>query len=388
MREESILIVEDDPDLRSSLVQALEDRGYRTAAASSLSEALQFASQRQPSLIVSDVHLKEGDGRDLLQLLSRENCLGGCQFVFMTGDIDGLPQRSGMNLGADDYLAKPFAIEEFFDCVEARLHKRGTKRESDDRLLAMMRDSVSLTVPHEFLTPLNGVIGLSEFLMQSDEDLSLESVRELAGDINQCGTELLRTLRNYLAILDVIHHPSSVSQELPLTTSEDINQSLMKVGQAVAGSKRRSEDISWKQLMPPAKCARLNLERFEAVAHELLDNAFKFSRPGAKVRLSAGLSGERLLLTVEDRGCGMSAEQVRSVGAFRQFDRRRYMQQGLGLGLTLAQKLLHQDGGDLRLESQVGQGTLAIAHWPQSVSVHEQESQAWMEAPAHGHGKD
>ncbi|MDQ8200253.1 hybrid sensor histidine kinase/response regulator [Pelagicoccus enzymogenes] len=366
MRDDPILIVEDDSELRVSLVDALEDRGYRATSTSSLREAWEIANRWQPSLIVSDVHLEEGDGRDLLQLLEGEKRLGGCQFVFMTGDVEGVPQRAGMNLGADDYLAKPFLLDEFIECVETRLSKHGIKRESDERLLAMMRDSVSLTVPHEFLTPLNGIIGLSEFLMNPDESMSPETVREIAKDINQCGTSLLRTVRNYLAILDVLNHPSSLSREQPLVEPEEVNRCMMRLGKAVAGSKLRSNDVCWEQLLGPIPSVRLNLDRFETVVHELLDNAFKFSRAGTKVRLSVERRENAVWLKVVDSGCGMSPEQVGKIGAFRQFDRRRYMQQGLGLGLTLAQKLLHQDGGELRIASEPSVGTTVEARWPQS----------------------
>lgn len=77
-----------------------------------------------------------------------------------------------------------------------------------------------------------------------------------------------------------------------------------------------------------------------------------------------GADHESVRLEIRDRGRGMTAEQVSQIGAFRQFDRNKYEQQGLGLGLTLTQRLVERDGGRVSIESSPEGGTLAVVTWP------------------------
>jgi signal transduction histidine kinase len=97
---------------------------------------------------------------------------------------------------------------------------------------------------------------------------------------------------------------------------------------------------------------------------ELLDNAFKFSAAGSPVRVLGRFGAGRFRLSVQDAGRGMSAEQIAAVGAFQQFDRHRYEQQGVGLGLYLANRIAELHGGELELTSEPGTGTTAVAALP------------------------
>lgn len=91
---------------------------------------------------------------------------------------------------------------------------------------------------------------------------------------------------------------------------------------------------------------------------ELLDNAFKFSDPGTVVQVKCESVEDAFLnLTIVDHGRGMTAEQISQVGAYVQFERRRYEQQGQGLGLAIVRRIVELHGGKLAIESVPGQGT-------------------------------
>jgi signal transduction histidine kinase len=92
-------------------------------------------------------------------------------------------------------------------------------------------------------------------------------------------------------------------------------------------------------------------ERFKRLVEEILDNAFKFSRAGTPVCVQAGPQGRQFVLAVHDHGRGMTAEQIASIGAHMQFERRFYEQQGAGLGLILAKRLTEIHGGELTIDS-------------------------------------
>lgn len=94
------------------------------------------------------------------------------------------------------------------------------------------------------------------------------------------------------------------------------------------------------------------------IIKELLDNAFKFSEPGTPIILQGQSLSRGYQLQISDRGRGMTQEQIARIGAFLQFGRNVYEQQGLGLGLAIAQKTVDMYGGRLQISSVYGQETV------------------------------
>jgi DNA-binding response OmpR family regulator len=116
----TLLIVEDDAGLRQSLVEFGAKCGFEVRDCDTAEEALALAKSFRPTVIFCDVHLAHGDGRRVLVKLREDEAAFDCQFVLMTGDWVGAPQSVSIALEADAYLAKPFPMEEFVACLQAR----------------------------------------------------------------------------------------------------------------------------------------------------------------------------------------------------------------------------------------------------------------------------
>ncbi len=116
----TILIVEDDVGLRESLMELAGASGYEVRGCDSAKEGYELAVNFKPTLIFCDVHLTQGDGRQVLARLREHEAMSDCQFVLMTGDLVGASQRTSIEFQADDYLAKPFSLPEFLACMDAR----------------------------------------------------------------------------------------------------------------------------------------------------------------------------------------------------------------------------------------------------------------------------
>src|SRR5207244_8493083 len=100
------------------------------------------------------------------------------------------------------------------------------------------------------------------------------------------------------------------------------------------------------------------------VIDELVQNAFKFSLPGSKVRVGLSAATNAVVLSVTDCGRGFSTEHITRVGAYMQFDRKMQEQQGLGLGLGIAKRLTELHGGTLTIQSDPEGGTTVIVKLP------------------------
>src|SRR5262245_55344691 len=115
-----ILVIEDEPEMRRNITALLRFHDYETIAAENGRVGVEAARRENPDLILCDVMMPELDGYHVLQTLQADASLARTPFIFLTakGEKDDL--RSGMNLGADDYLTKPVANAELIRAVEAR----------------------------------------------------------------------------------------------------------------------------------------------------------------------------------------------------------------------------------------------------------------------------
>jgi two-component system sensor histidine kinase/response regulator len=96
----------------------------------------------------------------------------------------------------------------------------------------------------------------------------------------------------------------------------------------------------------------------------LFDNAIRYSKKGSSVQVLTELDNDEFVLKITDQGRGLSSEQLLSIGAYMQFERKVYEQQGSGLGLTVARRLVEIHGGAFSLESEYGKGTTVTVSLP------------------------
>ena len=118
-----ILIIEDEPEMRRNITALLRYHDYSSIEAENGRKGVELARREKPDLILCDVMMPELDGHGVLQALQRDADLALIPFIFLTakGEKDDL--RSGMNLGADDYLTKPVANADLVRAIEARLRR-------------------------------------------------------------------------------------------------------------------------------------------------------------------------------------------------------------------------------------------------------------------------
>ncbi len=123
-----IVIAEDETDIRVNLTRLLSLEGYEVWAAPNGRAAFELVRQYLPDLVLSDVMMPEMTGLDLLQTMRTDPLTAHIPTVLLTAKADRSDLREGMNLGADDYLTKPFQRDELLDCIRAQLVKADAKQ--------------------------------------------------------------------------------------------------------------------------------------------------------------------------------------------------------------------------------------------------------------------
>lgn len=118
-----ILLIEDNPDMRENTAEILELSNYKVITAENGKIGVRLAQEEKPDLIICDVMMPELDGYGVLHILSKTPATASIPFIFLTAKAEKSDLRKGMNLGADDYLTKPFDDTELLDAVQIRLTK-------------------------------------------------------------------------------------------------------------------------------------------------------------------------------------------------------------------------------------------------------------------------
>jgi len=119
----NILIIEDNEDVRENTADILELAGYKVSMAENGKIGVEMAKKLLPDVILCDIMMPELDGYEALQTLSKNTKTARIPFIFLTAKTEKNDMRKGMNLGADDYLTKPFSEEELLEAIESRLKK-------------------------------------------------------------------------------------------------------------------------------------------------------------------------------------------------------------------------------------------------------------------------
>jgi len=127
----TILVIEDQPDMRGNLGIILQMEGYHVLAAANGREGLALAKERVPDLIVCDVMMPELDGHSVLKSLREDPVTSHLPFIFLTARGEKRDLRTGMNLGADDYLTKPVNASDLIAAVEARFNREQLRPPAD-----------------------------------------------------------------------------------------------------------------------------------------------------------------------------------------------------------------------------------------------------------------
>lgn len=353
-----ILVIEDEDSLRNDIVDILKFEGFEVYNAENGKLGIQLALKKLPDLILCDVMMPEVDGYGVLKELRANNSTKITPFVFITALAERENIRSGMELGADDYITKPFDREELLNAINSRLKKSNDVIEHSEKILSELKLNLIHTLPHELRTPLNGIIGFGQILMDNPDSLEPNIIEEYGKNIYNSGMRLYRLIQNYLLYAELELNKFNVAHEDELIDADYIFKS--------AAEKSARKNSRFHDLIVQTESSQVSLgaKELDKIVEEITDNAFKFSNSGSKVICNCFTNDKELIIEVKDTGRGISESDLKKIGAYMQFDRLHYEQQGSGLGLIISKKITELYGGDFRIESTLGLGTTVTIKFP------------------------
>ncbi len=359
-----ILLIDDEDMLREVHAELLGVAGHETMQASSGVAGIEAIRSGRPDLVLCDLEMPGMDGYAVLKAVRADPRIASTPFLFLTGHDPRHHFRAAMSLGADDYLAKPVKQDDLIAAVEARLARRSVERRESERRVEELRRSVTMMLPHELRTPLTIILGASEMLQELHPQMAPQEIGEIATTISKAAQRLHRMAENYLLHagmeLERLAAAGAPTRALAGATGVAL---VRDAAHAQAREYQREPDVAMDLADATLPVAEAHVRK---IVSELVDNALKFSEAGQPVKVSVVAPGRRVTLTVADAGRGMTPDQIREVGAFGQFNRAVFEQQGSGLGLVLVKGIIEASGGAFDLRSAPGAGTTVSATWPVS----------------------
>ena len=366
----NILVVDDEPDNFDVLETLLTELDLRLYYAASGEEGLRMLEVVDIDVILLDFAMPGMNGLEFCRQVKLHSVWSTIPIVMVTSRTASSDLAQSLEAGADDFISKPVNSVE----LRARLHSMLRIRSQYQKLasandlqqraietlkenLATLRGTFASTIPHEFNTPLMGILFSLELALSNEDSFDKERIRELLTITYRSAVRLENTTQRFLryATLESLEYPpvGRVSSKTILDIAEPI----------VKKHDRLTEFACELQEVQLA----LSQEHLTWIVSELIDNALKFSNPGTRVAIVGRKSNTGYELHFNDWGRGFTSEQIASVGAFMQFERDVYEQQGAGLGLTIAIKTSRLYGGKCEVVSSYGDGTtirvqLPLAH--------------------------
>ncbi len=359
MRLKNILVVEDDPRLKSNISELLQAEGYNTHSASNGFEALNYIREEIPDLIISDIMMPMMDGMELIKRIQSNSSTASIPFIFLTAKVQAFDIRHGMNLGADDYITKPFKTTELLKAVSVRLKKK----ENVIHHFEEMKTDIAAKIPHELRTPLVSIFGYSDIILDEIDNLPKDEIKSYIKIIRSAGEKIHERIEKFLIYTEVellyngIEHGEKIKNETFYINQEEIKWIFLDPVRDMG----RGDDL----LISIDDC-KIGMAKnyLMIIIKELLDNAVKFSKPATQIKLTGSCENVYYRIVVSDEGCGMNKRDIERIEPFRQFDRKDYKREGVGLGLAIVKKILEIFKGHMSIHSRTDIGTTVTALIP------------------------
>jgi DNA-binding response OmpR family regulator/two-component sensor histidine kinase len=347
----TILIIEDENQIRENIREILHLFDFDTLVAENGLVGLEIVKDQHPDLVLCDLMMPELDGYCVLHHLRQDSSTATIPVIFLTAKSEWSDLRRGMELGADDYLIKPFQPDELLQAIITRLEKQSIAEKQTEEKLKNLSTSISHSLPHEINTPLNRIIRLSKLLIEDGGSLANEENLEMLKSIHDSGLRLHQLTLNFLMYADLellASDPQRIAELRNNGCKSYIKSIIENIAVKISEKVNRLADLS---IDVQEAIVNISSAKLSKIVEEIIDNAFKFSQPNTPVKIRGFVNNNKFHLFIIDYGRGMTKEEITNLGAYVQFERKIHEQQGSGLGLSIARKLVELHGGEFSIES-------------------------------------
>jgi signal transduction histidine kinase len=284
----------------------------------------------------------------------------GIPFIFLTAKDQRIDVRLGKQLGADDYLTKPFEPEDLLIAVEAKLERAATLLAVSEAEMSRLKQNILHTLSHEFRTPLTYIRGYLDLILEEGSDrLSVEEFRGFLQRVQRGSDRLRRLVDDFMFLVMLETGEASTVFHWEKTYFTGL-RSLIEIAihQRTSAAQRQKTELVL-DIPEPLPGTVLHMEFIRDALDRLIDNAVKFSpEEGGRVVIRATADDEWIYIAVQDNGVGIPPEQVPNLfKRLHQINRNLLEQPGIGAGLAIVKAIVDLHKGRIDVQTQIGQGS-------------------------------
>ncbi len=365
-KQHTILLAEDHWALQQAVKDLLSAEGYRVLAATDGAEALDLMHETRPDLIIADVMMPRMDGYELYEKVREKPEWVTIPFIFLTARAEPEDIIKGKGLGAEDYITKPFNPDELLAVVKARLERAEAIQEVAEAEFDRLRRQIVNILSHELRTPLTYIRGYTDLALEDLHGLPPEALQDFLLGIQRGTQRLSRLIEDLLLMVQL--ESGRLKEELKANCHvvEDPTPLIQKAMSLYEERAHQQQSALILRAEPPYTPVAVCDVYFMDALSRLLDNALKFSNGTQQpVVITVESKPSWLEIAVTDYGVGIPAAEIPNLfQKFRQIERERYEQQGVGIGLYIARQLILLHDGDIEVESQPGEGSTFTIRLP------------------------
>lgn len=363
MSDATILVVDDEANVASTIRAILQLDGYDVVAATSGAEALRILGSREFDVVLTDLRLGDVDGIDIVREVQRSSPETAA--VMLTGYASLESAVAALRAGAYDYLMKPSDVEELratvARAVERRaLRKRLVELEEGDRLKTQFLSMAS----HELRTPLTVISGFVQIAQRRlartlESDTLPTDARDEARHIADTLAQTHRQTKRLARLVDELLDVSRLQTGRVELRRKELD-ALALVNDVVERTRVTDPDAQLVVEGPGSPVPIIaDEDRLDQVLENLIANARKYSPSGTPIEIAVRTSAGEVEIGVRDHGIGIPSNELARVFDlfYRSNEARTSRPEGLGLGLYISREIVTRLGGSIAVESAVGSGS-------------------------------
>jgi len=337
---QKILIVDDAPMNILILKKILQDK-YTLASAESGKEALEIIPEFRPDLILLDIMMPGMDGYEVCRKIREEKPYRFIKIIMVSAKTMIDDRLKGYQVGADDYITKPFDKEE----LEAKIRVFSQLKHEEE--LNQLKGDLLMLFSHETKTPLSVIIGLAAILQKKSE--LNDDIKKHMGTISEKAYQLLEFMNKTSLIC-------SLKSGLKIAEASGSVKKHLKTAIEVLKEKASRKDVTLKLDVKNDIELQADWPLFDTALGYLLDNAVKYSPEGGMVLARAEISEGRCVIRFSDQGEGIRPDWIDKI--FDEFAVQNIMhhQKGQGLSLAISKYIMALHDGTIHVESTPGNG--------------------------------
>lgn len=368
-RKPKILIVDDVPKNIQVAANILKRGDYIISFADNGRTALSVARKNLPDLILLDVMMPEMDGFETCTELKKDELTKDIPVIFLTAKIETENVIKGFEIGAADYVLKPFNSEELLARVRTHVQLKLTyedlkKSESDLREANTAKDKFFSIIAHDIRGPFTTIIGFLEILLMDIEGLDKDTIRKYV----QKSYSSTRLVMNLLE--NLLHWARSQTGRIDYQPEVIDLAGIVDETTVFLKSTAENKEISLVSSMNSSVKAYADRNMIITVIRNLISNGIKFTEKGGKIEITAEQKDGIIELCVSDNGIGIDENDMDKLFKIEVHHTTKgtEKEKGTGLGLIICKEFIEKNGGEIHVDSRKNKGSIFRFTLPAQIS--------------------